>query len=270
MAGDGAAEKANPGEPRAVEQRAVRQEDLLTLYAMFKADDTRWLDLHRAHLQQHTTLITAILGSALAAAYTLKTSPWLLAIALAPLINTLLCVTARDASTRYYQRHLENVTVEAKLEAALGLTSPQQDGGAPPWVLGESHPLGTQFPGDCFWVPNRWIAGRPQSTSQEFVEHYLKKGANGPALRVLLLLLIVNIILGLLVCVVGAYNIHAAFHAQPGPARQLQTDVQAAGGVSGGAVPERGGRLSRSPILCLRNSTRADWSGKTRFIGTQY
>jgi len=97
--------------------------------------------------------------------------PWpTLAVLIAPLLNILLCVTAIRTCSRFYQRFLETITIQAKLSHMIGLTAPR---------LKQTKSSGpVPFPRDKNILPERWLKGRHLKSSADFVKTKMRYGSN--------------------------------------------------------------------------------------------
>ena len=109
---------------------------VIEIYKAFKDEETSCLNLHRQYSQQYFTLIVAILAASLLAVYHFKDDPWITLVVLAaPVVNILLSITAIKMCNRFYQRFLEAITVQAKLEPLIGfnLTRPDESEASRPF-----------------------------------------------------------------------------------------------------------------------------------------
>lgn len=178
------------------------QERALELYKIFRQESSVALAGYHYAARQYLTLITAILGTSIAAGSAAMTRLGdyrelafivLLVVGLiGPWLNVVLCWLAVSSSDRAYQTFLEAVTINAKLEALVGLVGERSKGAA-----GEAT---VPFPDDESILPDRWLEYQNYSTAQEFVKDYLHKGSSQVVHRTFALLAITNIVLS--VCAV--------------------------------------------------------------------
>jgi hypothetical protein len=166
-------------------------------YKVLRNEQISWLNLHREHAQHYLTFIAAVFAVTLGAVYQIKDNPWLLlATAIGPVVNILLCANASQVCDRFYQRFLEGITIEAKLETLLGFTSPRSG-------IGVSSESSMPFPQDQYILPERWLESRQYGTAAQFVETNMDGGANRLMRRVFRLLLIANIALAVAIVIIS-------------------------------------------------------------------
>jgi len=167
------------------------------LYKIVRSEEISWLNLHREHAQHYLTFITAVFAVTVGVIYQFKDNPWIsLAAAIGPIVNIFLCANAARVCDRFYQRFLEGITLEAKLEALLGFTSPRSGIGVP----SESS---MPFPEDRYILPERWLESRQYATAAQFVEANMDGGSNRLMRRIFRLLLIANIGLAIAIVIIS-------------------------------------------------------------------
>ncbi len=108
---------------------------------------------------------------------------------IAPIVNILLSYTANRMCNRFYQRYLENVTIQAKLEPLIGLSSPRPDASE------ASRP----FPEDTHILPERWLTSRKHGKAKDFVDEKIKGGSNRWVRISFLLLGVFNLLIALVI-----------------------------------------------------------------------
>lgn len=159
------------------------------IYKIIRGEEAIWLNLHRQYSGQYFTLIAAVFGASLAAIYYFKGEPWLLAVLIAPMLNILLCCTAIRMCDRFYQRFLEGITIQAKLEPLVGLIEPRPEAGE----ASEDSP----FPQDKYILPERWLDSRQQPRAFDFVKENMGVGANRVVRWSFRLLIAANVLLAI-------------------------------------------------------------------------
>lgn len=163
-------------------------------YKFLASQQISWLNLHREYAQHHLTFIAAVFAVTLGAIYQFKDNPWLsLVVAIGPVINILLCANASRVCDRFYRRFLEGITIQTKLEALVGFTSPRSD-------IDVSRESSIPFPQDRYILPERWHDSRQYARAAQFVEAKMDGGSNRLIRRIFRLLLVANI--GLTVAIV--------------------------------------------------------------------
>ena len=164
------------------------KKEAFDFYTLIRGQEIAWLNLHRQYSQQYLTLISAIFAISLGAFYQFKNYPLLvIAIILGPLLNILLCITAIKMCNRFYQRFLEGVTIQAKIEPLLGLDNQRGKNQKDPVI----HP----FPNDRYYLPDRWLKSQKQKSSLDFVNEHMKSGSNKYVQLSFRILLVANIVL---------------------------------------------------------------------------
>ena len=160
-------------------------------------DQIAWLNLHREHSQHYLTFITAVLAGTLGAIYQFKDNPWLLlTTVIGPIVNIPLCRSASFICDSFYQRFLEEVTIQAKLEALLGFANPRSD------VNADSE-SSMPFSEDQYILPERWLESRRQhTTAAKFVDEKMGSGSNRLMRNVFRILMIANMLLGVAIVVI--------------------------------------------------------------------
>ena len=170
------------------------KKEAFDFYKLIRGEEISWLNLHRQYSQQYLTLISAIFAVSLGALYQFKEDPLLiLAVILGLLLNVLLCITAIKMCNRFYQRFLEGVTIQAKIEPLLGLSNPREEKAENATVW--------PYPNDKYYLPERWLKSRSQKSSLDFVNDHMKSGSNKYVQLSFWLLLVANIalIIGIIV-----------------------------------------------------------------------
>jgi hypothetical protein len=144
----------------------------LELYTLFRQENAAWLSAHREHAQQYFTLVVAIFAASIAAISAFpKLEPLpITAIVMGLLFNVLLCRIAMTMCNRSYQEYLEGISIQAKLEAIIGLTGPRT-----PSTTAE---LLSQYSKDEYYLPERWLKSRHFATAEKFVADGMQKGSN--------------------------------------------------------------------------------------------
>lgn len=149
------------------------QNKLFEFYLALRPEQVAWMTRHEQHLRHYMMLVTAILAAILGALYQFRDDV-LFSLAAASLgfgVNILLCCLALSACNRFYQRFLEAVTIQAKLEHFLGLDGPRPN-------TADHGCSSAPFPEDAHLLPERWLESRDQETAAEFVKDNMSKGSN--------------------------------------------------------------------------------------------
>jgi hypothetical protein len=163
------------------------KKEAFDFYKLIRGEEISWLNLHRQYSQQYLTLISAIFAVSLGALYQFKNEPLLVvAVILGPLLNILLGITAIKMCNRFYQRFLEGVTIQAKIEPLLGLDTQREEN--------QEDDTRYPFPDDKHYLPNRWLESRKQNSSLDFVNDHMKSGSNKYVQLSFKLLLVANIV----------------------------------------------------------------------------
>ncbi|QWR77325.1 hypothetical protein [Candidatus Magnetomonas plexicatena] len=132
-------------------------EDLIEIYKQFRTEKHKSIDLHLQHFRNYLTLLSAIFAGILYIFVSPKTSLFAL-----PLIFGLsfsgagLAWRARKTCDRFYLGVVEAITMSAKIEDLLGLTSNT--------LLGTRPESERPFPNDLSILPQRWICDWFKST----------------------------------------------------------------------------------------------------------
>lgn len=170
------------------------KKEAFDFYKLIRGEEIPWLNLHRQYSQQYLTLISAIFAVSLGALYHFKEDPLLvLAVILGPFLNVLMCVIAIKMCNRFYQRFLEGVTIQVKIEPLLGLSNQREKKAEDDTVW--------PFPNDKYYLPERLLKSRNQRSSLDFVNDHMKSGSNKHVQLSFRLLLVANIalIIGIIV-----------------------------------------------------------------------
>jgi hypothetical protein len=156
-------------------------------YYRFLGDrEVKWLELHYRHAERTLALVSAILAVSLLALYQTGGGLWALAVIIGPVANMILCYAGPRLCDRFYQRFLEDLTIEAKIEPLVGLSDPRAAGSA------------GVFREDQAYLPQRWQEGRGvYKTASEFVKHHMALGANKLIRRVFWVLGFANLLLAI-------------------------------------------------------------------------
>lgn len=166
----------------------------LELYRLAREDEISWLNLYRQYSQQYFALVAALFGVSLGAIYHFRNEPWFsIAIIVGPILGALLSIIAVKTCDRFYQRFLESVTIQAKLEPLVGVTEKRS--------ISADSPQLTPFPDDVHYIPERWFESRSQRTAADFVQVNKRKGSNKYVVWSFRVLLMANmaLIVGILV-----------------------------------------------------------------------
>ena len=162
-------------------------------YKQVKEQEISWLNLHYQYSQQYLKLIAAILAISIGAIYQFKNEPLIIfTVITGPSLNVLLCITAIKMCNRFYQRFLEGVSIQAKIEPLLGLNNSRYKNKQDNYIENNKK---SPFPDDIYYLPERWIESRKHNTSLEFIKENMKSGANKYVQLSFILLLFVNIVL---------------------------------------------------------------------------
>lgn len=190
--------------------RAIDRSSLLQLYESMRTQR----NLHRAvifkDLQFYVTLVSALLGFAVT--FTAFGLPHILESSTAnPLIISLfgLCILAVPAAgwfilghavrsiEKEYQKLAEYLTVEQKLESALGLDRPM----VTQFEIEKDRQI---FPHDTCLLYHRWVNSRTHRTAAEFVDELLesRKGLHVPLAGTLRIFQALNVLVFVAVAVI--------------------------------------------------------------------
>ena len=143
------------------------REDLLKLYELAINEEHRYLDAHQKRIDFYTGILSALLTGTGVGLF--QASEWyhFVFLCIAPVLIFTVSSIAIEGTFRVYQRLLEAITVRAKIEQELGLTSRQ------PGSADES---------DSYWrsepiIPHRHIESRKKvESSKAFMDAYVTKG----------------------------------------------------------------------------------------------
>lgn len=173
----------------------MEEEHAVELYRIHSDGSFRSLDLHRQHAGQYFAIVTPVLAAALAGLYHFSDRTSLLLLMLsAPILNIFVCRLAEDVCDRFYQRFLEEVTVQSKLQALIGLARQRST----PTDASESAP----FSGDAHILPERWLMPHSRyRRSADFVRESMNSGSNRGVRRCFRVLLVANIALGIVIVI---------------------------------------------------------------------
>ena len=166
----------------------MEKEIAFDFYKQIKDQEISWLNLHRQYSQQYLTLISAILAISIGAIYQFKNEPFIiLVVIIGPLLNIIFCITAIEMCNRFYNRFLEGISIQAKIEPLLSIYNLRDKN------KGDDDNF--PFPDDIYYLPARWVESRIEDNSLDFIEKNMKSGANQYVQFSFWLLLFVNIVL---------------------------------------------------------------------------
>ena len=155
------------------------------LYKLARQDQINFLNLHRQYSQQYFVLITTLFGISLGVLYHFRDNPWIMiALIFGPILGVLLSINAIKACDRFYQRFLENITIQAKLEPIIDVKKVRT-------ILSKEDNI-MAFTEDDYLIPERWIKARSCPTSKEFVKTHKRRGVNKYIFLSFLVLIIAN------------------------------------------------------------------------------
>ena len=146
---------------------------LKDIYKAERDGEIGWLQLHRQYTQVYLTVNYVVIGVIFSAIWyaadkwNSPARPFLSLAVILPILNIALCCLGRRHANRIYQRFLESVTVQAKIEHLLGASLPRHRADERP------------FQNDDYIQPVRWIKARHDfPTAQEFIDAKMSKGGN--------------------------------------------------------------------------------------------
>ncbi len=132
----------------------------LELYKVFREQDVKLLDYQRSSFQVWVTILLTIIGATVVAIRDFRSEGVLVLVLAGPFANLCLCLVAHALYFRSAKRHLENITVLAKLESLLALTTRPDHAKV--------------FREDVSIIPPEWVSSwDAHCTSSQFVEHCL-------------------------------------------------------------------------------------------------
>jgi len=154
-------------------EESIDRHKLFRLYLAVRSEEVQWMNRHEQHFRHYVMLVTAILAAMLGAVYQFRGNVLftLTAASVGFVFNIAFCRLAVLACNRSYRRFLEAVTIEAKLEAFLGLDGPRPS-------ASDHRGSSARFPKDAHLLPERYLRSRHQGTAAEFVKDNMGEGSN--------------------------------------------------------------------------------------------
>lgn len=153
---------------------AIEREELMRLYKLAIDEQHFYLEAHHRRTDFYSGLILALLTGTAVGLF--QASKWYhyAYLCIGPLLMFGFSYIATQATRRVYQRLLESITIRAKLEQQLGLTSSQPRGDEVLQAHWGSEPL----------VPQRHIESHTRfESSSDFIAAHLSKGLQAWARR---------------------------------------------------------------------------------------
>lgn len=189
----------------------MERKETFEFYKLIRSEEISWLNLHQQYTQQYLKLISAILAISLGALYQFRTIPFLLIVVIVgPSLNIFLCITAIKMCNRFYQRFLECITIQAKIEPLIGIIYKRKKK--------KNNTPNFFFPKDEYYFPERWLESRKNhNSSLDFIKNQMRSGSNKYvqlSFRLLLganILLIIAIIISIIMKIVELYSIHETY-----------------------------------------------------------
>jgi hypothetical protein len=145
----------------------LRREDLLKLCELAINEQHYYLDAHHKRIDFYTGILLALLTGTGVGFF--KASEWyhFVFLCIAPVLIFTFSTIAIQGTFRVYQRLLESITVRAKIEQGLGLTSKQPGGADDSDTYWQSEPI----------IPYRHIKSRKDyESSKVFIDEHIAKG----------------------------------------------------------------------------------------------
>lgn len=168
-------------------ENIMKIEYAIDLYSTYKTKLVASINLHRQHAQHYLAFIAAILVATIAGTIKInELGGYAILLVAGPILNILLCILAVKMCDRFYEGFLEDVTVTAKLEHEIGLSTESN--------IKDGH----VFPQDSIFVPERWLTDmKPYASSTDFINTKMKSGSNRINRITFLLLGITNVLLAI-------------------------------------------------------------------------
>ncbi|TEU18556.1 MAG: hypothetical protein E3J21_05700 [Anaerolineales bacterium] len=143
------------------------REELLKLYELAINEHHYYLDAHQKRIDFYTGILSALLTGAVVGLFQASEPYHFACLCIAPVLIYAVSRIAIEGTFRVYQRLLETVTVRAKIEQELGLTSRQPDSADDPDPYWRSEPI----------IPYRHIESRKKyESSKAFIDAHITKG----------------------------------------------------------------------------------------------
>ncbi len=143
------------------------REELLKLYELAINEEHCYLDAHQKRIDFYTSILSALLTGTGIGLF--QASEWyhFAFLCIAPVLIFAVSSIAIQGTFRVYQRLLETITVRAKIEQELGLTSRQPSGAEDLDYYWRSEPI----------IPHRHIESRKKyESSKAFLDANVTKG----------------------------------------------------------------------------------------------
>lgn len=175
----------------------MEKEIAYRMYELFRNERYKSFELHRNTLQNYLAFSVTILGATIVGVLEIRNVGWIgAAIVLGPILNVLVCTLAIRMCNRFYLGALEKISIITKLESLLELKGQVN-------LTSANQKRAPVFPGDKYFLPERWVEGTQHKTSAEFIEENMNAGVNRLAKRTFQLLIAVNMLL----CIVILLNV---------------------------------------------------------------
>jgi len=175
----------------------MEKEIAYSLYELFRNERYKSFELHRNTIQNYLAFSVTILGATIVGVLEIRNVGWIgVAVVLGPILNVLVCTLAIWTCDRFYLGALEKISIIVKLELLLGLQEQVE-------LTNLDQKGATVFPGDKYFLPERWVKGTQHKTSAEFIEENMNAGVNRLAKRTFQILIAVN----LLLCIIIVLNV---------------------------------------------------------------
>ncbi|MCX5815310.1 MAG: hypothetical protein NTX75_03580 [Proteobacteria bacterium] len=172
------------------DQIELSSDNMVKIYEIFRKNLLASMNLHRQHAQHYLTFIAVVTAATIAGFVAMlnANSSKTCFLVVGPIFNVYLSVLAICMCNRYYKGFLEEVSVTAKIEELIGLSTPH------------SQRQNSCFKEDETIVPSRWIKGRERfKNSADFVKDNMNRGSNKVLHFTFVGLIIVNIVMAVLI-----------------------------------------------------------------------
>jgi hypothetical protein len=157
-------------------------------------EEQHFLEAHQKRVAFYTSILSAILAATIAGGMKAESGYHFALLLAGPLLIFVISHIARDGTFRIYQRFLEAITIRAKIEQAIGLTSP----------INELLDTPNIYWKDESFIPPRHLDARQKfkSTSQ-FLEESNKAGYHRSSCNLFLTFQFVSIFIAIVLIYAG-------------------------------------------------------------------
>ncbi|MDT8429563.1 MAG: hypothetical protein RQ757_12455 [Pseudomonadales bacterium] len=152
----------------------AEQSDRIALLKLHVEEEHHFLVEHQKRVSFYTSIVTAILGATVAGTINVEDTTHFLLLQIGPLLVFGVSRIAKDGTYRLYQRFLESITIRAKIEQELGLTTPEA-----------SDIPNRYWEGESIVPPRHVLSRRASSSSSAFIKQHGNLGYHASTRRLL-------------------------------------------------------------------------------------